>query len=204
MSTPKISTDQNTLQIDSKTYQFTVLNQPTDSACDLCSFCNLDECEDAPCLQKERIDGRSGFFKLENIPDKKGIIFVGLPESGKSHKAFEIAKKYKSVIINARKQNFTTNPFVFQMAEKDTELIVIDDLTSIRSIECFFSAINHNPDSGLVVNKKGESKCIIKPLILITLCSDISINEIPNGCSFRDRFDIYEFPYDGEIEFKPL
>ena len=199
----EISSDQNTVKKFGKTHLFST--EYFGSPCNSCDLIHDPEsCGQVPCMSKERTDGQNGFFKLEKLQYKKGIIFVGPAESGKSRKAFEIAKKYKSIILNGREKHVFEHPFVFQIAEKDTELIVIDDLTSIRSIECFFSAINHNPDSGLVVNKKGESKCIIKPLILITLCSDISINEIPNGCSFRDRFDIYEFPYDGEIEFKPL
>lgn len=135
---------------------------------------------------------------------KKGIIFVGPAESGKSRKAFEIAKNYKSIILNGRNKRALESPFVFQMAKKDTELIVIDDLILVDGIEYFFPAINNQPDAGLNVNKKGENRFVIKPLILITMCSDVLLKDIPNGASYRERFDVYEFPFDGEIVFNEL
>lgn len=58
----KISPDQNTITIGTKTYSFIENNSPDmNYDCDHCSFAHTDTCDFAPC-SFERKDEKKGYF----------------------------------------------------------------------------------------------------------------------------------------------
>jgi len=62
METPIISPDQNTIEFNSKSYQFIASKNFSNSACDTCELHRAEACEVAPCMPKERTDNQNGFF----------------------------------------------------------------------------------------------------------------------------------------------
>jgi hypothetical protein len=62
MIKPIISPDQNTIEFNSKTYQFIPTKDRSDSACDICELKLAEACEVAPCMPKERGDCQNGYL----------------------------------------------------------------------------------------------------------------------------------------------
>jgi len=136
---------------------------------------------------------------------KKGLIFCGPSESGKSRKAIEIAANFKSVVFICQSTKFfNQDPFIFSGCDNYTELIVVDEIKDINDVEHFFSAFREAPEGGLHVNRRYQCPIKINPLILIVCSSDILISDIPKSSSIDARFDIIEFPTNEEISFKEL
>lgn len=128
---------------------------------------------------------------------KKGIIFIGPQESGKTRKAREIANRFLSpeaVWINAHKNQIENDPFVFSDCDENTKLVVIEELNLI-SLLCFL----HVTSEGLVVNRMGKEQIIINPRIIIEFQSWVTKEMLPTGASFARRFDVFEFPTDKGI-----
>lgn len=65
MENPIISPDQNRVEFNSKAYQFIDTKDFSNSACDLCELYRADACGAAPCMPKERGDGRNGYFAIK-------------------------------------------------------------------------------------------------------------------------------------------
>lgn len=133
---------------------------------------------------------------------KKGIIFFGPAQSGKSKKAAEISSSFKSVVwINCRnKSRLETDPFIFSECTEETELIVFDDVLPVVNFDFFLLLIGPSNSSGVIVQKKGIEDFMIKPQILI-ICESNSLF-ISARASYSLRFDFYKFPYCGVIEFR--
>lgn len=135
---------------------------------------------------------------------KKGIIFIGPDKSGKSSKAAHLANsdQFSEIIwTTAKSKSSLQDAFRFQNCTKDTDLIIIDELSANHDLEFFFNAIS---GSGIEVNKRGQDSFCIKPNILIICDSYVTMDSLPKGRSFSARFDVYEFPYEGEIQFNDL
>jgi hypothetical protein len=60
-----ISEDQNTVEFKTKNYQFITTEKMSNDACDICDLNQTEACEYAPCMPKERRDGRNGYLLLK-------------------------------------------------------------------------------------------------------------------------------------------
>lgn len=134
-------------------------------------------------IQMKNTEGKSLFVKgLEMMKIKKAILLLVPPKSGKSRLAELFCKDKKCVRIHGRKIKLS-NPFCFSECEKDTEVVLIDD---VKYAEDYFSIITE----GITVNKKMQAPFTIYPQIIITSEKD-SVENLTGG-SYTRRFDIFE------------
>ncbi len=129
---------------------------------------------------------------------KKAILLIGPPRSGKSRLANLMVKGKKHVVLNGK--SFKINDkFGFKYLQKDTEVIIIDDLKikkhTIGSLYPLLSGIN--------VNVQYAEPFIINPLIIITTDS-ITMDNLPIGASFEYRFDVFELSGCNECKIENI
>lgn len=123
---------------------------------------------------------------------KKGIIFIGAAGTGKSRTADQIRKFFgdDAILIYGRGPR-PFNCFPLQMCEKNTRLIIIDEITHLQNLDF---AIN-------LVSGEFQVNCLNKEVFkhqiekLIVICSDdIKRKDLPQGALFNRHFTIVEFP----------
>ncbi len=123
-------------------------------------------------------------MRIEEI--KKAIVLVGKGPVGKSRIAGLFCEGRKSVTLNGKSFRMS-DLFVFSGCDRDTEIIHIDDLNLKKTdLEDFFDIII----KGITVNKKLHAPFVIFPRIIISI--DCEMSDIPDGASYKGRFDVFE------------
>ena len=125
---------------------------------------------------------------------KKGLIFIGEAETGKSRTAMQIRKYYgdEAVYLDGRQFKPKGFEFYFKNCTPQTKVVIIDELVKPDYLLSFLGTIS---ESKIIVHKQGEMpfEIEIDKLILI-FSSDIKKEDLPKGASYERRFTIVEFP----------
>jgi ABC-type microcin C transport system duplicated ATPase subunit YejF len=129
--------------------------------------------------------------------EKKIIIIIGKPESGKTLKAKEIASLYNKenvTWIDGRTlDNKRSSHFYWSRCNLNTELVIIDDFKDVSNIDKFYSLIVE----GVVVEKRCQAPFKIHPKIIIGCSSEVSIDDLPTQSNaFNRRFLIINCDYE--------
>lgn len=98
---------------------------------------------------------------------KQTIVLVGPARSGKSRLARLIADGKKSVTVHTRYR--FKSFFDFSFCEKDTEVLVIDDVPIKHLRKIIF-----HTGGPLIVRQKNKEPFFLKPQIIITTCCERS------------------------------
>ena len=125
---------------------------------------------------------------------KKGLIFIGEAETGKSRTAQQIRKYYgdSAVYLDGRQFKMSNN-FLFASCTDATKVVIIDELHPKFPLEYFYNILTGK----LIVNKKNKMPFEIEiDKLIIILDSDKKANDLPQGGSFQRRFDVIEFPHN--------
>ena len=124
---------------------------------------------------------------------KKGLIFIGAPESGKSRTAWEIKKYFGTKIEYLDGRNFNSkNHFFFESLHEDTKVVVIDDLRVKFPLELFYEMCSGK----FIVNRRRKNSLEIEiDKLIVIMDSSLKINVLPTDSSFLGRFDVVEFPH---------
>lgn len=118
---------------------------------------------------------------------KKGIILIGLPDTGKSRIANLLTAGKKHITIDARNTNLLDDRFTYSYCETDTQVIIFDDLLNFKNqLEKLFNLVT----DGVLVDKKGKKSFIIFPQIIVTINGAFS--DLKMGASLERRFDVFE------------
>jgi hypothetical protein len=129
--------------------------------------------------------------------EKKIIIIIGKPESGKTLKAKEIASLYNKenvTWIDGRTlDNKHSSHFYWHRCNLNTELVIIDDFKDVSNIDKLYSLIA----DGVVVEKRFQDPFKIHPKIIIGCSSEVSIDDLPTQSNaFNRRFLIINCDYE--------
>jgi len=120
---------------------------------------------------------------------KKGIIFCGAAESGKTKLATEILdayNEYEKVFIPVRGK-MLDNYFLFSACTEMTKVILFDDILNLFQLETIVTL----PDQ-IVVNRKHEKPFSIPtPRLILTLDEIIEVDcKILNTALCKEKFDV--------------
>jgi len=120
---------------------------------------------------------------------KKGIIFFGAKNSGKTKLASEIISSYNAdeqVFIPCRNREPGYNS-LFQDFTERTKVVLYDDVSMLWHLLMILSL----PDQ-IFVNRKYEKPFVIpKPRLIITLCENIiDADHVFKSTKVRTEFDI--------------
>jgi len=133
-----------------------------------------------PCLLEETIVSSED---IASGGSGKGILFQG----------FKYIRNL--VVIDGKKFN-PKDQFAYQLVEKDTEIIIYDDLARNVSFEAFFSILSN----GLPVNKKGRQEYVI-PLeqgLKHLITSNYIIKSVPGFSTDRRKIEFEAGTYYGK------
>lgn len=126
----------------------------------------------------------------------KAKVFVGPPESGKSRVAELIRDMNpdKIFLIDGSLIRSNVPNFYFSSVPDDCETLIMDNVNMGKrfAFEVFYSFFE-NGQIEITVEKRGQYpyRLVLKNLIIITE----SIREdLLDSASFRERFDVIEFP----------
>lgn len=123
---------------------------------------------------------------------KKGLIFIGKAESGKSRTAQQIRNYYgdSAVYLDGRQFKMSNN-FLLGSCTEATKVVIIDELHPKFPLEYFYNILTGK----LLVNKKNRMPFEIEiDKLIIILDSDKKVTDLPQGGSFQRRFTVVEFP----------
>ena len=115
----------------------------------------------------------------------KNLIIVGAQGSGKTTKARKIAEQYNLQTVWVEQTNFE-NPFAFSLCEKDTQLIICEEIENIDTIFRWYLAA----ENGIVVNKENQKPFLITPKIILISQSIKEADLLALGHKFSTLFDI--------------
>lgn len=125
---------------------------------------------------------------------KKGLIFIGEAETGKSRTAMQIRKYYGDEAVYLDGRQFKPNgfQFYFKNCAPQTKVVIIDELIKPDYLMSFLGVIS---ESKIPVHPQGKKPFEIQiDKLILVLSSDIKKEDLPKGASFERRFTIVEFP----------
>ena len=123
---------------------------------------------------------------------KKGLIFIGAAETGKSRTAEEIKKIYGDQVVFFDGRNFKPGTrFFYDCFTEKTKIIIIDDYNFKKYYVSLYSLVVEK----IMINKKNEMPFLVElDKVIVIANSDIKIEDLPQDQSFLRRFTILEFP----------
>jgi hypothetical protein len=120
---------------------------------------------------------------------EKVTVIIGSGGSGKTTAAKCIAKDYDADKVVWIDGNWRMNPFYYTRCNKDTELVIIEELKDINDL---WRIINSATD-GLCAEKRGEDPFYINPKIVVTCRPDITFKDLPmDSLAFKRRVMIVD------------
>lgn len=124
---------------------------------------------------------------------KKVKVIIGLKDTGKTLTARQLVKQkgLKTVFLEPKKFMKTSDlHWIFMSCEVDTQLICIDEIRNLNSLEYFVFAFQEE----IEVNKQSQEPFYITPQEVILVCSDeITKEQIESlGASLTRRIELIE------------
>lgn len=123
---------------------------------------------------------------------KKGLIFIGEAETGKSRTANEIRKYYgdSAAYLDGR-QFKPTNKFCFDELNEKTKIMIIDDFNFKKYADYLYCFVTGN----ILVNRRYKMPFEIRlDKLIVIASSEVKKEQLPQAASFQRRFTIVEFP----------
>jgi hypothetical protein len=122
---------------------------------------------------------------------KKGKLFIGPAESGKTREARRIAselnhEKVTLISLHTITKKYVGN-FFFSGCNKETELLILDDWFDLKLLDMMIRILE-----GFTVHKQGLHPFVINPNIILIADSRLTVEDFP--VSITRYFDIVEFP----------
>ncbi len=119
---------------------------------------------------------------------KKGTLIIGDSDKGKTWLVNSFTDGLKCLKIDGRQKKVSDNHFAFSGANKDTEIIFIDDyLFGKGGFEPLYTLIQY----GVTVNKRYYGPFLIHPKIIVTCdCNMSDIKEISLLNHFFNAFEL--------------
>jgi len=123
---------------------------------------------------------------------KKGLIFIGAAETGKSRTASEIRKYYGDSAAYLDGRNFNpTNKFCFDGLNEKTKILIIDDFNFKKYADHLYRSVTGN----ILVNQRYKLPFEIQlDKLIVIASSEVKKEKLPQAPSFQRRFTIIEFP----------
>ena len=122
---------------------------------------------------------------------KKGKLFIGPAESGKTREARRIASELNHenvtlITLRSVKRKYVGN-FFFSGCTKETQLLILDDWFDLKLLSMMIGILE-----GIMVEKQGLYPFEINPDIILIADSRLTLEDFP--VSITRYFDIVTFP----------